>query len=467
MPGALTPSAPNVARLLERIVARGSAPVLIEDDVAIGSVELLTAADAWSTRLARAGISTGSICAFAGDFSLATISLMLALMKAGAVAVPLGTRGEAEHAELLWTAGVQWTIDPPSGQITATSTDKQQPHPLIAELCALRHPGLIVFTSGSTGKPKAILHDVDRVAAKFATPRRSWRMILFLLIDHFGGFNTLLACLADGGVGVCIQGRAPETVCRAVANARAGLLPTTPTFLGLLIASGFWRRYDLSSIKLITYGAEPMPESTLRRIREILPNAELKQTYGLSELGVLRSASPEPGSLWLKLGGDGFETRVVEGVLHIRSASSMLGYLNAPSPIDSEGWMNTGDLVEEMGGLIRFLGRTSDIVNVGGQKVFPTEVESVLLDAPNVAEALVHAVPHSLLGQAVAARVALVAPEDAKAVALRLRDHCRARLQKFKWPMRIEIVAADTIASERSKKLRTRSSRAPVGEGKE
>lgn len=450
----MTPPAPNVARLLERIAARGPAPVLIEGPTAVTGAELESAVEAWGPKLARSGIAAGSICSFAGDFSCATVSLMLALMKAGAIAVPLGTRNTMEHDELLRVANARWIVDAKSGQVITRGQQESPPHPLVAGLCADRHPGLIVFTSGSTGKPKAILHDVDRVAGKFATPRRGWRMILFLLIDHFGGFNTLLACLADAGVGICVQGRSPEAVCRAVAGARAELLPTTPTFLGLLIASGLWRSYDLSSIRLITYGAEPMPESTLRRVREIFPSAELKQTYGLSELGVLRSASPEAGSLWLKLGGEGFETRVVDGVLHIRSASAMVGYLNAPSPIDADGWMNTGDLVEEKDGAVRFLGRKTEIINVGGQKVFPTEVESVLLEAPNVAEALVAGIAHPLLGQAVAAHVALVAPEEAKAAALRLRDHCRARLEKFKVPMRIQLVDVEMLASERSKKLR-------------
>src|SRR4029077_12255483 len=119
---------------------------------------------------------------------------------------------------------------------------------------------------------------------------------------------------------------------------------------------------------------------------------------------------------------------------------NMLGYLNAPSPIDAEGWMNTGDIVEEQDGLIRFLGRSSEVINVGGQKVFPTEVEAALLEADNIADATVYGVPHPLLGHAVAARLALNAPEEAKAVADRLRSHCRQRLQKFKVPMRFEIV---------------------------
>src|SRR5262249_28068135 len=155
-------------------------------------------------------------------------------------------------------------------------------------------------------------------------------------------------------------------------------------------------------------------------------------TYGLSELGVLRSRSEGRGSLWLSVGGKGFETQVRNGILHIRSVSNMIGYLNAPSAIDDEGWMNTGDLVEERDGMLRFLGRASEVINVGGQKVFPSEVEGVLLEADGVAEATVYGASNPLLGQAVCARVSLLADEEPAAATKRLRSFCLQRLAKYK-----------------------------------
>jgi acyl-CoA synthetase (AMP-forming)/AMP-acid ligase II len=132
----------------------------------------------------------------------------------------------------------------------------------------------------------------------------------------------------------------------------------------------------------------------------------------------------------------------------------MVGYLNAPSPIDKDGWMTTGDLVEERGGLIRFLGRITEVINVGGQKVTPTDVETILMQAENVAEATVHAIPHPILGQAVAARISLLQPEDKDLLAQRLREYCRERLQKYKIPMRFEVAAEGTQMSSRAKKIR-------------
>ena len=112
-----------------------------------------------------------------------------------------------------------------------------------------------------------------------------------------------------------------------------------------------------------------MPQATLDRLINIFPNAKLQQTYGLSELGVLRSKSEKDGSLWVKLGGDGFGLKVKDDILWIKSNFAMIGYLNAPQPFDDQGWFNTQDKVEVKGEYFRILGRETDLINVGGQKV--------------------------------------------------------------------------------------------------
>src|SRR6185369_14950142 len=122
------------------------------------------------------------------------------------------------------------------------------------------------------------------------------------------------------------EDRTPEAICRAIERDRIDLLPTTPTFLRMLAMSGLHRRFDLSSLRLITYGTEPMPPATLRGLMAIFPDVRFKQTYGLSELGVLPTRSKSPDSLWLEIGGVGCEARVVDHVLWIRSETAMLGY---------------------------------------------------------------------------------------------------------------------------------------------
>jgi long-chain acyl-CoA synthetase len=449
----------HVQAFFQRLAAGNTRPILYHDGEGHSAPSLLGAASEWEHRLEATGIRSGAVCAFVGDYGPGTVSLMLALMRLGAIAMPLMESARPQMRELLAIAGARMIVnfgpamDSASAEIAMLPDARQ--NGLVTKFEASGHPGLIVFTSGSSGQPKGILHDYDRVLVKFAVARRGWRTVLFLMMDHFGGINTLISCLAHGGLGICVPQRSPEAICQVIEAAEAELLPTTPTFLNMLLVSGAWRHRRLSSLRLITYGAEPMPVATLHRIAAAFPEVELKQTYGLSELGVLRSQSADRDSLWLRVGGEGFETRVKDGVLHIRSISRMVGYLNAPNAIDDDGWMNTGDLVDERGGMLRFLGREAQVINVGGQKVFPAEVEDVLLEAANVAEATVYGRKHPLLGQAVCARVSLLTGEDPEEASQRLRALCLERLAKFKVPLKIDIVELDGQATDRSKKNRT------------
>jgi acyl-CoA synthetase (AMP-forming)/AMP-acid ligase II len=252
---------------------------------------------------------------------------------------------------------------------------------------------------------------------------------------------------------VTLEDRSPDAVLAAVERHRVELLPVSPTFLTLVLLSGAHERHGLESLEVVTYGTEPMPESTLKRFCELFPHIDVRQTYGLSEVGILRSKSRSSDSLWMKIGGEGFETRVVDGVLHIKAQSAMLGYLNAPSPFTEDGWLDTGDMVEVDGDYIRVLGRGSDIINVGGQKVYPAEVESVVQEVDNVAEASVFGEENPITGEIVCARVRPLEAEDRKALARRVRRYCRDRLEGYKVPVKV-LVAETELHNERFKKAR-------------
>jgi acyl-CoA synthetase (AMP-forming)/AMP-acid ligase II len=315
---------------------------------------------------------------------------------------------------------------------------------------------VVLFSSGSTGSIKAAVHDLEGILKKFRSPRRAWRTIPFLLYDHIGGLNTMLYALFNGGCLVTVQERTPDTVLQAVSRHQVELLPTSPTFINLLLLSEAYLRHDLSSLKMVTYGTETMPESTLKRFHQMFPGIQLLQTYGLSEVGILRSKSRASDSLWLKVGGEGFSTRVVDGMLEIKAESAMLGYLNAPSPFTEDGWLQTGDMVDVDGEFIRILGRRSDLINVGGEKVFPSEVESVIGEVENVAQATVYPEKNAILGNIVCARVRLQNPEARQSFILRLKQHCRQRLERFKIPVRVTIVS-DEQHTRRFKKRRNSS----------
>lgn len=442
-----------IETVMGRMRGHGSKTAVYWNGTEFSYAEMFTLIERWRSELGRREIGAGSVVGVLGDFSPQTCALFFALMELRAIIVPFTRAIEAEIPVFMKIGGVQHMLRFDGQDGWHHESLGEFPQNELIERFRGETPGLVVFTSGSTGMPKGILQDCERVMRKFVKQRAGWRTVLFLMMDHFGGFNTFLSAFAYGGVGVCVPERTPGAVCRAIEQSRANLLPTTPTFLNLLIASRAYKEFDLSSIELITYGTEVMPNATLEKVRAIFPNANIKQTYGLSEIGVLRSKSKSADSPWVKIGGAGFEVKVVDNTLWVRSEANMVGYLNAPSPIDDEGWMCTGDQVEVDGDYFRILGRKSEMINVGGQKVFPVEVETVLLQADNVAEATVYGSRHPLFGHVVHARVTLREPEDPRALNERLRAFCLGRMAKYKMPMRFHI-AQEEQHSARFKKKR-------------
>ena len=324
-------------------------------------------------------------------------------------------------------------------------------NPLIESLREQKLPGIVLFSSGSTGVPKAVLWDAEQLVARHRDAHREYRTLVFLRLDHIGGLNTLFHVLCGGQTLIVPHERDPETVCQAIERERVELLPTTPTFLKMLMLSGAIDRFDFSSLRRISYGTEPMHSGVLQSLAAALPNVDFKQTYGLSEIGILPTQSADRDSLWLKLGGA--QTRVVDGQLWIRTPTAMRGYLNHPSPFDSDGWYNTQDAVETQGEYLRILGRASDLINVAGEKVYPAEVEDVLLAADNVREAAVCGRRNPITGQVVTARVSLIDEEPSAAAERRLIAFCRQRLAPFQVPALIEITA-DALHTERGKTIR-------------
>jgi acyl-CoA synthetase (AMP-forming)/AMP-acid ligase II len=410
--------------------------------------------DRWSQWLTVQQADSGAVVSLEADFSPTAVALFLALMERNCVIVPLTQSVEEHKPEFRGIAEVEAILEVGADDsVRVEKTDVHPQHDLLATLKARRHPGLVVFSSGSTGKSKAAVHDVVPLLNKFKVPRRSKRTITFLLFDHLGGINTLLYTLSNAGCVITLDDRSPDNVCKAIARHRAQILPTSPTFLNLVLLSEAYRRHDLSSLEVITYGTEVMPESTLRRFHELFPNIELLQTYGLSELGVLRSKSKSADSLWVKIGGEGFETRVVDGLLEIKAESAMLGYLNADSPFTDDGWFKTGDAVEVDGEYMLIRGRQSEMINVGGEKVYPAEVESILQQMDGVEDVTVKSGANPITGQIVVACVKLATGEPASQFRKRMHSFCRDRLSRHKIPQKVVLVD-QAMHGERFKKMR-------------
>lgn len=418
---------------------------------------LLQLFDEWKERLPELGATPGTVVVLDAEFSPQAVALFFALVDRQCILVPLTQASRKKRDDFIKITNARIAISVGTNdEVTKQELNPAGDHSLYSVLRERRHPGLILFSSGSTGQSKAALHDVVPLLEKFKVRRQTLRTISFLLYDHIGGVNTMLYTLSNGGCIITVEQRDPDSVLNAVEKHKAELLPTSPTFLNLMLLSEAYKRYDLSSLRIITYGTEPMPEHTLKRLHQLFPRLTLQQTYGLSELGILQSKSREPNSLWVKVGGEGFETRVVDGVLHIKARSSMLGYLNAPSPFTDDGWFDTNDMVEVDGEYLRILGRKSDLINVGGEKVYPAEVENVIQELEAVAEVTVYGEQNAITGNIVCADVTPVSPlessQQQELVSL-VKQHCRERLQRYKVPLRVNVVS-ENQHSERFKKVR-------------
>ena len=440
---------------LDRLTLFGDADAVVFGGRTYSYKDLLRSVDDWRDFLVGHGIAAGDVVSIEGRSSVHMCAGLIALVERGAIVVPLTPLPPAKRQEFHEVAQIEVIIQVgDDGERTCERTGVRADHELYGRLRGEGHPGLVLFSSGTSGRSKASVLDFDKVLGRYGEPRRPQRILSFLNLDHIGGINTLLHTLSQGGAIVTVGDRTPDGVFATIAEHRVEVLPTTPTFLNMVLISGVLERYSTESLKLITYGTEPMPLRTLQRLKAALPNVRFKQTYGLSELGILPTRSRSDDTLWVKIGGAGFEYKIIDNVLWIRSNMAMLGYLNAPAPFDEDGFFNTQDVVETDGDYIRILGRRSEIINVGGEKVYPAEVESVLFELPNIAEVTVSGQPSHITGMVVKATVQLVEEEDERSLRKRIRQHCRERLEPYKIPAVIEVSTA-AQHSDRFKKIRS------------
>ena len=348
-------------------------------------------------------IHQGDVVALIGDFTPRNIYLLLKLIDLQVILVPLTLDTKAQHATYIEEAKINVVIDE-TGKINVLSSPKSDP--FIDNLRAKGCAGLVLFSSGTTGKPKAILHNFDNFLKRYFTPRKAFVTLSFLMFDHVGGINTILHTIFNKGLIVIPSERTVESIINDIKKYKVELLPTTPTFLRMMLMSGELpqlQESECSSLKLITYGTERMDQTTLDAITMILPNVDFRQTYGMSELGILRIKTEARDSLYMSIGGEGVEVKAVDHKLYIRAKNAMEGYLNAPSPFDEDGWYNTKDLVDvkEIGNTTyyKIIGRDSDLINVGGLKFMPADVENLVLQFEGIKFCKVKAIKNPITGE--------------------------------------------------------------------
>ncbi|HOJ04278.1 MAG TPA: fatty acid--CoA ligase family protein [Bacteroidota bacterium] len=441
----------SLERFYDAFISYGSRVANISGNRECSYDELISKIGRATEYLRGARIKPGEVVVLESEFHAHGIAYLLALISANTIIVPVSSGGRSLADEKIKLSGASKLISVSCDGVVETSDlEYRYNHTYYDVLRKKSVPGLILFTSGTSGVPKAAVHDLSKLMNRYSIKDKNIRTINFLLFDHWGGLNTLFNILSSGGCVVSLTERSPDEVCRIIEKYRVQMLPTSPTFLNLLLLSEAYQRYDLSSLSMVTYGTEPMPETTLKKLVQVFPDVRFKQTYGLIEVGVLQSSTNRNDTTWLKIGGEGYDVRIVDNILQIKSETAMLGYLNAESPFTRDGYFITGDYVLRDGDYIKILGRRSEIINVGGEKVYPIEVESVIRCIDNVKDVVVYAESHHITGQIVCAKLNLLHNEEKESAVRRIKAEARTMLDRFKVPVKIHIVE-DALYGERFK----------------
>lgn len=300
--------------------------------------------------------------------------------------------------------------------------------------------GLVLFSSGTSGKPKLMIQNLSSLISSIPVPRRQKSLIflIFLMFDHIGGINTLLRCLISGSPIVIPKDRSTSTIIHLIEKFNVNVLPTSPTFLNLLFLDNGFSINSFKSLKMITYGTERMPENLLKKINKILPRVKLLQTFGTSETGILKTSSKSSDSLLFKIVDNDNTHKIVDGELYLKSNNTVSGYENQESTnfLDN-GWYKTGDLVEEFeDGYIKIIGRKNNLINVGGLKVFPSEVEQIINEIDGILDSTVYGEFNNITGNIVCAKI-YTNLENTIFLKSKIKSHCRQNLDKYKIPIRI------------------------------
>ena len=446
----------RIKKLLNSFVDN-EAIAIVEEGRSISYQQLYDGIQTTRQKLDQQKINKKSVIGVQSDFHITSIEYFLALLSRGNTVALLSPQSQ-EISTLVEDAKIKkiFRFDRASNITESVFEISAENNTLLQELFDQSQPGFIIFSSGTTGKPKAILHGAEKFLFSFDNVKKKFSTLAFLLFDHIAGVDTLFYTLFSKGTLVLPSSRNPVDICNLIETYHVEVLPASPSFLRLLFMSGAYEHADLSSVKIVTFGSEPMNETGLANLNAMFPHAKSIQKYGTSEFGSPRSKSREDNGLWIHMDSENCKTKVVDETLWVKSSGSMLGYLNAPQPEIVDGWMNTGDRVEVDGEWIRILGRESDIINVGGEKVYPSEVENVINELDFVEDVLVYGEENAIMGNMICARLKVdskLQSEKQKEYRKSIRKHCLKQLEPYKIPSKVEFTQ-ESLTSERHKKVR-------------
>jgi acyl-CoA synthetase (AMP-forming)/AMP-acid ligase II len=305
----------------------------------------------------------------------------------------------------------------------------------------------LLFTSGTTGEPKMLVHSLASLTGPLDDGPHVMRDAVwstFYDIHRYGGLQILLRALVGGGS--MILSESSETV--AAFLQRAGddgvtHISGTPSHWRRALMSNAAHRITPSYIRL---SGEIVDQTILDALRQAYPSSEIGHAYASTEAGVAFDVRDGRAGFPARLIGDPHakaEMRIQDGSLWIRSSRVAWGYADSNSALTGEdGFIDTGDMVVLRGDRYYFVGRREGIINVGGRKVHPEEVEAIINQHSGVQMSLVKARPSPITGAIVVADIVLKAGQSFDAIQHEILDYCRASLPAHKIPALLREVSS-------------------------
>ena len=336
---------------------------------------------------------------------------------------------------------------------------------------------LLMYTAGTTGRPKGVpmthnsygIYVLDNVDP--ASPDIEERNLLTVPLYHVAGFQALLAAVYGGRTLIMMRQFEVNEWMDAVQREKANRAMLVPTMLKRVIDNPDFDKYDLSSLRVITYGAAPMPFEVIKKAIEVMPKVRFINAFGQTEtsstittLGPedhVISGTPEEKAKKLKrletsIGRpmSDVEMKVVDadgndlppgeiGEFVARGPRIMKGYFKdeekTAQAFTKDGWLRTGDTgYMDKDGYFYLAGRGDDMIIRGGENISPEEVETVLYSHPKIEEAAVIGVPDPDWGQE--PRAIVVLKEGKSASPEEIIEYCRQKLSSFKRPRSVIFV---------------------------
>lgn len=326
----------------------------------------------------------------------------------------------------------------------------------------------LIYTSGTTGRPKGAMLTHDNVTSLFSEESfiHAGAILVNVPMYHIAGINTAVSGLHTAQKIVYLAQFEPGLFLETIEKEAIGFTYLVPTMLQAILDHPDFPRRNLSSLRMIGYGASPMPLELLLRAKRELPT-DYTNYFGMTEaMGTISICSPEDHLLegtpeevaqkTRRLSGIGraiaeVEVRVFDdadrevprgevGEIVARGRKIMKGYWDNPEASAETlrgGWLHTGDLASmDEDGYLYLQGRKKDMIIRGGENIYPVEIEAVLENYPKVAECAVIGVPDSYWGEIVKAVIVLKPGETASAE--EIIDYCKQHLASYKKPAVVE-----------------------------